>query len=160
MPEKTLTGEFHTDHTKVVQALLDLRDAIETRDLLRVRTTLDGANRLVGPHFKFEERYLYPSLLPFLGEARMQKLFNEHDGVFRAVGNLVGLAAKDSWTPAEAASAAANLEMIWEHPVTCDGLSLYIERLPADAQSSLLERMEEMRREGTTLLDYRKERAA
>jgi hypothetical protein len=160
MPDKTLTGEFHADHTQVVQALLDLRDAIAARDPLRVRATLGGANRLVGPHFKFEERHLYPSLTPFLGETRIQKLINEHDGIFRAVGNLVSLAGKDSWTEAEAASAAANLEMIWEHPVTCDGLSLYVERLPAGTQSALLDRMEELRSEGTTLLQYRIERAA
>lgn len=77
MPDKTLISEFHADHTKVVQALMDLREAIEARDPARVRVTLDGANRLVGPHFKFEERHLYPSLTPFLGEARMQKLLNK-----------------------------------------------------------------------------------
>lgn len=29
MAEKSLIGEFHSDHTKVVQALLDLRNAIQ-----------------------------------------------------------------------------------------------------------------------------------
>ncbi|MBI3697109.1 MAG: hypothetical protein HY238_20020, partial [Acidobacteria bacterium] len=71
---------------------------------------------------------------------------------------LVGLAAKDAWTESDAQAAAANLDLIWEHPVTCDGLSLYIERLPADTQAGLLALMEAQRREGTTLLDYRKQR--
>ena len=48
--ETTLAQEFHADHVKVVQALMDLRKAIQARE----GATLDGANRLVGPHFKFE----------------------------------------------------------------------------------------------------------
>ena len=80
MPEKTLLGEFHSDHAKVVQALIDLRHAIQARDPLRVRRTLNEANKLVGPHFKFEEQHLYPSLTEFVGEAGVQRLLTEHDG--------------------------------------------------------------------------------
>ena len=158
MSEKTLTEEFHSDHTKVVEALMELKGGIETRDPARVRATLGEANKLVGPHFKFEEHHLYPRLTEFLGEARVQKLLTEHDGVFRGVTALVALAQKDAWTEADARSAAANLDLIWEHPITCDGLSLYIERLPPKVQASLLEQMEEKRRQGTTLLEYRQER--
>ncbi|MBI3696092.1 MAG: hemerythrin domain-containing protein, partial [Acidobacteria bacterium] len=132
MPATSLIGEFHADHAKVVQALLDLRTAIEARQPARVRATLDEANHLVGPHFKFEELHLYPMLREFVGESGMLRLLTEHDGIFRAVAALVGLAAKDAWTESDAQAAAANLDLIWEHPVTCDGLSLYIERLPAD----------------------------
>ncbi|MBI3910320.1 MAG: hemerythrin domain-containing protein [Armatimonadetes bacterium] len=158
MPEKTLIGEFHADHAKVVQALIDLRSAIQARDPARIRATLNEANQLVGPHFKFEELYLYPSLVEFIGEAGMKRLLTEHDGVFRSVAALVDLAAKPAWSDADAEAAAANLELIREHPVTCDGLSLYIERLPEAVQAALLSQMEAQRREGTALLQYRKER--
>lgn len=158
MDKKTLIGEFHADHTKVVQALLDLREAIRDRNPVRARATLAEANKLVGPHFKFEEQHLYPQLKEFIGEAGLKRLLTEHDGVFRSVATLVELAARDVWGESEAEAASANLDLIREHPVTCDGLSLYIERLPLDAQASLADRMEELRREGTTLLKYRKER--
>jgi hypothetical protein len=158
MSAKTLVGEFHADHTQVVQALMDLRSAIRARDLARVRATLDAANKLVGPHFKFEELHLYQSLKEFTGEAGMYRLLMEHDGVFRGVAALLNLAARETWSEAEARAAEAYVELIWEHPITCDGLSLYIERLPAAVQTELLDRMEELRRQGTTLLEYRKER--
>ncbi|HWP60243.1 MAG TPA: hemerythrin domain-containing protein [Candidatus Acidoferrales bacterium] len=158
MAERTLIGEFHSDHTKVVQALLDLRSAVQNRDVARVSATLGEANKLVGPHFKFEELYLYPSLKEFTGEAGIQRLVSEHDGIFRSVGALVKLASKGTWSEADAKTAEAYLDLIWEHPVTCDGLGLYIERLPGNVQQSLLSRMEELRREGTTLLEYQKER--
>jgi len=88
----------------------------------------------------------------------MQRLVNEHDGVFRSVGALVDLAGKNTWTEADAKTAEAYLDMVWEHPVTCDGLALYVERLPEGVQAALLNKMEELRRQGTTLLEYRKER--
>ena len=158
MTGKTLIGEFHDDHTKVVSALMKLRSAIQGCDVAAVRGILEAADRLVGPHFKFEELYLYPRLKEFLGEGRVQRLLTEHDGVFRGIGALVNLAGKTSWEEADTEAAAANLDLIWEHPITCDGLSLYIERLPQAAQEELLQRMEETRREGTRLLAYRKER--
>lgn len=158
MAEKTLVGEFHSDHAKVVQALLDLRSAIKSCDSRKLGTTLSEADKLVGPHFKFEELHLYPSLKPFIGEIGIMRLLAEHDGVFRGVAALVDLASKETWGASEAEAAAANLELIWEHPITCDGLSLYIERLPAAVQSTLVGQMEKLRREGITLLEYRKER--
>ncbi|HXG35211.1 MAG TPA: hemerythrin domain-containing protein [Bryobacteraceae bacterium] len=160
MATSTLINEFHSDHTKVVQALFDVRNAIEQRDPARLRAVLAEADRLVGPHFEFEERYLYPSLKGFLGEGRLQRLLVEHDGVFRAVAALAELSSKPAWDANDARAAESYLDLIWEHPVTCDGLSLYIERLPAEQQESLLERMQEMRRKATTLLEYRKQRAS
>lgn len=158
MTENTLIQEFHSDHAQVVQALVDLRSSIQARDPAGVRSTLDGANRLVGPHFKFEELYLYPELRQFVGEAGMHRLLMEHDGVFRGVAALARLASNDTWTDEEAQNAQAYLDLIWEHPISCDGLSLYIERLRGDVQKALLGKMNAMRRQGTTLLDYRKER--
>ncbi len=158
MAGKTLIGEFHSDHAKVVDALIDLRSAIQARDPARARLTLGEANKLVGPHFKFEELHLYPKLKEFIGGAGVTRLLTEHDGIFRSVAALVELASKETWSESDAEAAAANLELIQEHPVTCDGLSLYIERFPNPVQTELLTAMDELRHQGTTLLEYRKER--
>lgn len=154
----TLVQEFHQDHTKVVQSLFNIREAITQRNPERLAAVLAEANRLVGPHFEFEERYLYPDLKPFLGEERLQRLLVEHDGVFRAVAALLRLSAKSPWDDNDVRAAESYLGLIWEHPVTCDGLALYIERLPENQQGELLERMQEMRRKGTTLMEYREQR--
>ena len=156
----SLIQEFHSDHQKVVNALFELRQAIASRDVGRVRSILEAAEGLVGPHFKFEERYLYPSLEQFLGEVSVKRLLNEHDGVFRSVGRIAELARKDSWSDADAESALANLELIYEHPIACDGLSLWMERMGAEEQQQLLEKMQEVRRQGTRLSEYRRERQA
>ncbi len=153
-----LIEEFHTDHQKVVSALLELRQSIAAKDIARVRSILNAAEELVGPHFKFEELYLYPTLKQFLGESTVQRLLNEHDGIFRSVGRIAQLAEKDTWSEADVEAAQANLELIYEHPVTCDGLGLWIERLPEEEQRHLLEKMQKVRRERTGLFEYQRER--
>lgn len=154
----SLIQEFHADHQKVVGALVDLREAISQRDVARVRAILDSAEGLVGPHFKFEELYLYPALERFLGEPYSKRLLNEHDGVFRSVRRIAQLARKDSWSDSDLQSAMANLELIYEHPISCDGLSLWMERLSQEEAERLLERMQEVRRKGTGLSEYYLER--
>lgn len=154
----SLIQEFHADHQKVVGALFELRQATANRDVARVRSILNAAEDLVGPHFKFEELYLYPALEQFLGESYVKKLLNEHDGVFRSVRRIAQLAQKDSWSEADGQSARANLELIYEHPIGCDGLSLWMERLSTEEQQHLLNKMQEARRQGTKLSEYYRER--
>jgi hemerythrin HHE cation binding domain-containing protein len=153
-----LIQEFHSDHQKVVNALFDLRQAIETSDVSRVRSILDSAEGLVGPHLKFEELYLYPALERFLGEYYARGLVNEHDAVIRSIRRIAQLTQKEAWSDVEHQSAMTNLELIYEHPISCDGLSLWIERLSAEKQFQLLEKMLEVRRQGTTLSEYHRER--
>ena len=153
-----LIQEFHTDHQKVVTELFELREAIAHRDIARVRSILGAAEGLGGPHFKFEELHLYPALERFLGETYTKKLYNEHDGVFRSVRRIAQLAQKDSWSEVDYQSAMANLELIYEHPISCDGLSLWMERLSVDEQDQLLEKMRTVREQGTKLSEYYSER--
>ncbi|HZP01161.1 MAG TPA: hemerythrin domain-containing protein [Terriglobia bacterium] len=153
-----LIQEFHSDHQKVVGALFELRQAITQRDIPKVRTILASAEKLVGPHFKFEELYLYPALERFLGESYTKKLYNEHDGVFRSVRRIAHLAQSDSWSDSDHESAKTNLELIYEHPVACDGLTLWIEKLTAEERERLSERMSEVRKQATSLSEYYRER--
>jgi hypothetical protein len=153
-----LIQEFHSDHQQVVGALFELRQAITQRDIPKVRTILASAEKLVGPHFKFEELYLYPALEPFLGESYTKKLYNEHDGVFRSIRRIAQLAQNDSWSEGDHQSAATNLELIYEHPIACDGLSLWMERLPEGKKQQLLEKMHEVRKQATSLSEYYRER--
>jgi len=155
-----LIGQIHADDRQVVDALFQLRQETLARDTARVQSLLAGADGLVGSHFKFEELYLYPALEPFFGEAYGKRLLNEHDGVFRSIRKIVDLAQKASWTGVDYASALANLDLIYEHPISCDGLGLRIERLPAKDQEDLFQKMLAVRKQGTKLFEYYRERQA
>ncbi len=153
-----LTQEFHADHQKVVAALFGLRQAIAAHDALRVRSILEQAEGLIGPHFKFEELYSYPALEQFIGEGQVKRLVNEHDGVFRSVRRIAELAFKNTWSDSDRKSAQANLDLIYEHPISCDGLTLWMGRLSPEEQKALEARMVEVRRQGTKFSEYHRER--
>jgi hypothetical protein len=154
----SLIQEFHSDHQKVVVALCELRQAIANYDVPGVRKILGCAENLVGPHFKFEELYLYPALERFLGESYTKKLYNEHDGVFRSIRRIAHLAQNDTWSEVEQESAKTNLELVYEHPIACDGLSLWMEKLGEREQEGLFQKMCEVREQATPLSEYYRER--
>jgi len=113
--------EFHSDHRKVIQAFFQLRQSIASRNIDEIRRIVTETEPLLGTHFKFEEHYLYPALQRFLGEAYIKRLFNEHDGIFRRLGRIAELARKSQWTDRDAESARINLDLIYDHPISCDG---------------------------------------
>lgn len=154
----SLVQELHADHRKLVDVLVLLREAIEKRNISQVRTVLAGAERLLGTHLRFEEEHLYPALERVLGEKYAKKLINEDDRVIRSVERLQELSRRAQWTRDDVTSAEANLELLYEHPVACDGLSLWIERLSAGEQEGLYRQLTMVREEGTEFSDYRGER--
>ncbi|MDZ4246600.1 MAG: hemerythrin domain-containing protein, partial [Dehalococcoidia bacterium] len=72
--------EFREDHRKVRDGLLELAQAAEAGDLGKAREILGKIDVAVGPHFRYEEETLYPSLKEFLGDY-VDSLIGEHDGV-------------------------------------------------------------------------------
>jgi len=67
---------------------------------------------------------------------------------------------KDSWTEVDDVSALANLDLIYEQPISCEGLSLWIERLSAEDQEDLFQKIVAVRKQGTKLFEYYRERQA
>lgn len=57
--------EFREDHRKVRDGLLDIIGALKAKEVPRARDILGNLNNLVGPHFRYEEEALYPSLKVF-----------------------------------------------------------------------------------------------
>ena len=61
-------AEFRNDHRFVLRTLVDLRKAVDAGDLATARQPLDALDNAAGPNMEFEERFLYPYLVPLLGE--------------------------------------------------------------------------------------------
>ena len=47
--------EFREDHRQVRNELLDIINALQSKDVVKTREILGKLNVLVGPHFRFEE---------------------------------------------------------------------------------------------------------
>ena len=153
-----LIQEFRADHQRIMGSLLRLRQAILQDDVPQVRTLLGGADTLLGAHFKFEERHLYPALSGFIGDGGVQQLIREHDNVFQGVGELLALAQKASWSEADRDAALQGFGLVDEHPEHCDDLCQYIEQLPPAQQEALLALMQAIRQERPAFSAYAIER--
>lgn len=146
-------AEFREDHRKVRDGLLDLIDALQSKDAVKARKILGKINVLVGPHFRYEEETLYPALRVLLGE-HVDQLLKEHDGVIATARSCADLLKKDSLTDGEAKQAATAARTLLIHVSNCDGLSILSERLSKKELDNLSEKFAAARKTGVPLLDW------
>lgn len=145
--------EFRADHRQVRDGLLDLASAAEKGDLPAARATLGAIDALVGPHFRYEEEALYPTLKQFLGEY-VDQLVQEHDGAIATAAAAADLLAQVSVSAEEAAGAAKAARALLVHVVNCDGLNILAERLSSQELDGLAERYQASRDAGVPLLEW------
>ncbi len=146
-------AEFREDHRKVRDGLLDLIDALQSKDAVKARKILGKINVLVGPHFRYEEETLYPALRVLLGE-HVDQLLKEHDGVIATARSCADLLKKDSLTDGEVRQASTAARTLLIHVSNCDGLSILSERLSKKEIDNLSEKLAVARKAGVPLLDW------
>ena len=146
-------AEFREDHRKVRDGLLELMEALQSKDIATARKILGKINVLVGPHFRYEEETLYPALRVLLGEY-VDQLLMEHDGVIATARSCAELLKKDSLTDEEAKQAVSAARALLIHVSNCDGLSILSERLNKKEIDILSEKLATARKAGVPLLDW------
>ncbi len=148
-----ILAEFRADHRQVRDGLIELTNALQAKDIKRAREILRQIDKLVGPHFRFEEEALYPALRVFLGEY-VDDLIKEHDGVIATARAAADLLQKSELSDAEANAAAKNARALLIHVSNCDGLSILAERLSAPELAQLGEKLVAARKAGVSLLNW------
>jgi hypothetical protein len=145
--------EFREDHRKARDGLLDIIEALKAKDVVWAREILGNLNILLGPHFKYEEETLYPTLKVFLGEY-VDQLIEEHDGVIETALTCAELLKKDTLTDEEAEQAAHAARALLVHVSNCDGLAILSERLSSQELKELGVKFAAARETGVSLLDW------
>ncbi|MDP2730966.1 MAG: hemerythrin domain-containing protein [Dehalococcoidales bacterium] len=145
--------EFREDHRKVRDGLLELAQAAEAGDLGKAREILGKIDVAVGPHFRYEEETLYPSLKEFLGDY-VDSLIGEHDGVITTARTAAELLSKQSLTPEEGKTVARAARALLVHVSNCDGLNILAERFSREKLNQLGERFAQAREQGVPLLRW------
>jgi len=153
MSKLNVIAEFREDHRQVRDGLLEIIDALQSKDVGKAREVLGGLNSLVGPHFRFEEENLYPTLRTFLGEY-VDQLLKEHDGVIDTARACAELLKKDTLTDEESKQAANAARALLVHVSNCDGLSILTERLESKELDQLSEKFAYAREIGLPLLEW------
>ena len=153
MTELDPITEFREDHRKARDGLLDIIEALKAKDVVRAREILGNLNILLGPHFKYEEETLYPTLKVFLGEY-VDQLVKEHDGVIETARTCAQLLEKDTLTDEEGEQAANAARALLVHVSNCDGLAILSERLSSQELKELGVKFAAARETGVSLLDW------
>lgn len=148
------TQIFREEHRQVRDLLLDLIQAFQARDKSRIHTLLNQIAALTGPHFRYEEESLYPALTEIFGEEYVEKLLGDHDGAIRSAGRLIQLSNKEPLTNEDITEAIRLIRGILPHVSDCDGLSIMVERLPAEKVQSILDSRDHSLQEGLNLVDW------
>jgi len=146
-------AEFREDHRKVRDGLLEMISALQAKDVARAKEILGNLNVLVGPHLRYEEETLYPTLRVFLGEY-VDQLLSEHDNVIETARTCAELLEKETLTDEEAKTAADAARALLVHVSNCDGLAILSERLKPEELEKLGEKFAAARAAGVSLLDW------
>jgi predicted sugar kinase len=146
-------AEFREDHRNVRDGLLDIMSALEAKDVSKAGEILSRIDTLVGPHFRFEEEALYPSLRVFLGEY-VDELLKEHDGVIETARSCAELLEKESITDEEAKQAAQAARALLVHVSNCDGLAILAERLKPEELDELGQKFADAREAAVPMLQW------
>ncbi|MBI2852804.1 MAG: hemerythrin domain-containing protein [Chloroflexi bacterium] len=145
--------EFREDHRKVRDLLLDIAGAAEKGDLPKARESLGNLDKMVGPHFRYEEEALYPTLRTFLGKY-VDQLISEHDGAIATAKTAAALLAKPSLSAEERKTAADAARALLVHVSNCDGLNILAERLSGQELDRLAQHYEGSRKAGVPLIKW------
>ena len=148
------TQIFREEHRKVRDSLLDLIGAFQKRDRGAVQSLLTQIAGYTGPHFRYEEESLYPSLREIFGDDYVEKLLGDHDGAIGAAKKLVELAGKPSLADEDVSLAVRLTRGILPHVSDCDGLSIMVERLPTSKVQSILDARDRSLKQGLDLLTW------
>ncbi len=155
MAKLNALAELRSDHTVVRDTLLDLIDALSKRDATRALEILIYLDKITGPHFRFEEESFYPALGKFFGQEYLEYLLSAHDRVIKAAKELAAVLGKGEITEEEA-ERLVNLvrSQVLPHPVECEGLALFAERLSPEELEAISANLEAARKADVPLLEW------
>lgn len=145
---------FRDEHRQVRDALLDLIQAFQQRSQRRIQELLQRIATLTGPHFRYEEESLYPALVEIFGAEYIEKLLGDHDRAIGRAKRLVEVAAKESLSDQDVAEATKHIRAILPHVSDCDGLSIMVERLPAEKVQAVLKARDRCRKDELNVIQW------
>ena len=153
MAQQDVIQEFRQDHRQVRDGLLELSAALEKGQVAQASEILGSLDKLVGPHFRYEEEALYPSLREFLGEY-VDQLLSEHDDVIKTAKGCAELLSKESLTEEERKSTMKAARALLVHVTNCDGLGILTEKLSQSRLKELAQQLSAVRQAGVPLLEW------
>ena len=143
MSRSELEQEFLGDHRKMTRAFRDLIDVVTKNDVDQIRALATHLNQIAGPHIAFEESILYPTVDRNVGDNLSQEFRREHNTARAAIAQLVQ--QTEPLSPAERKRVLQQLQVGFDHAVSCGSLLSHLTVATADEQQDMLQRLQDYR---------------
>lgn len=157
-PHSTLaevcTDIVRDEHRRLRDQLLDVHSGLGSGDFGRTRLCIAKLMAAIGPHFRYEEEALHPALAAVFGYEPWQPLFSAHNHMIESLQRLAALAEGDRASADSLGAAAGLLGSILPRLSGCDGVALWIERLPNRHVRRILDCREAALRDGHDLVTW------
>ena len=115
---------------------------------------LGKLNKISGPHFRYEEEALYPSLLCIFGEHYINKLMTDHDLAIARAGKLKSLIEKKNPIEEDYLECLDLVRAILPHVSDCEGLTIMVEKLPQPKVDFIIQTMDSSLTKNVPLLEW------
>jgi hypothetical protein len=138
---------FREDHAILGRGFFEISAHLRAGDLPAAKACAERVDREGGAHIAYEERFFYPALRRLLGDAEVDRLYDEHGeglAVIRALasvsdGVMLGESARDK--------VLRQSEVMEAHVAECGELFGTMGRIPSEEQGALLRDLLALRKE-------------
>jgi hypothetical protein len=137
-PVRELESVAHAEHRQVLELLSRLEAAGERGDADRVGSLAREARAVAEPHFRYEQRSLFPQLLGALGPDRVERLYADQDGAVEALLRIEAIAERGPLHDSGAAEARRLARMARASVESCDRACDAVERQSPEVAERVL----------------------
>ncbi|MGV1050348.1 MAG: hemerythrin domain-containing protein, partial [Solirubrobacterales bacterium] len=145
---RRLGAVAHDEHRRLLDLLTEIEIAGAERRPGRVVSLVRELRALAEPHFRYEQRALFPQLVGSLGREYVEGLYAAQDGVVAALARIEELAEPAAVEESAAAETRRLLRSARTSVVSCDALSEVVERQAEDVAERALAARERAFAEG------------
>jgi hypothetical protein len=140
--ETTASEEFeavsNSEHRRILDLFDELEIAGERRDAKRIARLVREVRALAVPHFRYEQRALFPHLVGVLGPERVEWLYTEQDHTVTALEQIEVLADRGPLDESEAAEALRLVQAARASVAGCDAVCDAVGPQPAEVAERVL----------------------
>ena len=128
---------FREDHTFLGRGLHEISEYLRGGDLSAAKACGDRVDRKAGAHIAFEEQFFYPVLRRLLGNAEVDRLYQEHDQGLSIIKALAQLPKDATLGEAERRAMLHDSEVMESHVAECGELFGTMGRISPAEQNTL-----------------------
>lgn len=151
MNRKEFEEQFQDEHRTILEETEQLIEKLREGMNPDISKEVNQLNELLGPHFRYEEEALYPSLHDEYGRIYVKRLYDSHEGTIHTLRKLKK-GEDGSLNNSEALDAVYG--WLLPHVSDCEGLSIMVGQIPEEDLDEIAEARERAHEVGLDLLTW------